>query len=91
VREVQEETGLGEISLGDEMRTTYHTYRHEKKGRILKPTYWFKMYTQEKALTPQAEEQIELAEWVDIGRFLRSGKPVYPNIVLLLNDALKTA
>jgi 8-oxo-dGTP pyrophosphatase MutT (NUDIX family) len=90
VREVQEETGLSEITLGDAMRTTYHTYRHEKKGRVLKPTYWFKMYTTETALTPQTEEQIERAEWVDIDGFLRSGQPVYPNITLLLNDALNT-
>lgn len=88
VREVQEETGLQEIELGEAMRTTYHTYRHEKKGRILKPTYWFKMRTAETALTPQTEEHIERAEWVDIKTFLATDKPVYANILLLLQDAL---
>ena len=88
VREVQEETGLKQVTLGEAMRTTYHTYRHKKKGRILKPTYWYKMDTGETALTPQTEEHIEKAEWTNIEEFLPSGKPVYPNIVLLLEDAL---
>lgn len=64
VREVQEETGIQQIILGEELPTTYHTYRTKKNKRVLKPTYWFMMETSEKELVPQAEEDIEKAEWV---------------------------
>jgi len=89
VREVQEETGLNEVEIEHPMRTTYHTYRHEKKGRIFKPTHWYKMRTAETELTPQTEEQIERAEWRDIPAFLKEQHTVYPNILHLLKDALK--
>lgn len=64
VREVEEETGIGEISLGDFLGHTYHTYRDPKERRILKRTYWYRMQTPQKDLTPQTEEDIEVAEWV---------------------------
>jgi 8-oxo-dGTP pyrophosphatase MutT (NUDIX family) len=91
VREVQEETGLKEVKIERPMQTTYHTYRHAKKGRIFKPTYWYRMTTAETALIPQAEEQIERAEWRDIQAFLEEEHTVYPNIVRLLKEALGTA
>ena len=43
VREVEEETGLKDITLGDLITETYHTYRTKKGNRILKRTYWFRM------------------------------------------------
>jgi len=89
VREVQEETGLKEVQLGAFLQMTYHTYRHLKKGRILKPTYWYRMTTPETKLTPQAEESIEKAEWKSVPDFLQSGLPVYPNIRLVLEQAVK--
>ncbi|MCR9100357.1 MAG: NUDIX hydrolase [bacterium] len=89
VREVQEETGLKEVRLGDFLQMTYHTYRHLKKGRILKPTYWYRMTTPETQLTPQAEESIEKAEWKPVSDFLQSGLPVYPNIRMVLEQALQ--
>jgi 8-oxo-dGTP pyrophosphatase MutT (NUDIX family) len=88
VREVQEETGLKEVQLGPFLQMTYHTYRHLKKGRILKPTYWYQMATPETALTPQTEESIEKAEWKSIPDFLQSKLPVYPNIRMVLESTL---
>lgn len=70
VREVEEETGIGEISLGDFLGHTYHTYRDPKERRILKRTYWYRMQTPQSNLTPQTEEDIEVAEWVLPGPFL---------------------
>ncbi|MEQ8704105.1 MAG: NUDIX domain-containing protein [Phaeodactylibacter sp.] len=89
VREVQEETGLQEVKCGDLLLMTYHTYRHLKKGRILKPTYWYRMTTPEAQLTPQAEENIEKAEWKSVPDFLESNLPVYPNIRLVLKKGLE--
>lgn len=88
VREVQEETGLKEVLLGPFLQMTYHTYRDKKIGRVLKPTYWYRMTTEEERLKPQAEEDIEVAEWISISDFLAAKRPVYPNIRLVLNAAL---
>ncbi len=74
VREVEEETGIGEISLGNFLGHTYHTYRDPKERRILKRTYWYRMQTPQKDLTPQTEEDIEVAEWVYPGPFLDQPK-----------------
>lgn len=83
VREVQEETGLQNLTLGDLRHTMYHTYR-EGRQRILKRTYWFEMHTTDADLTPQAEEQIEKAEWWQLEKFLASELPVYASIRALL-------
>jgi 8-oxo-dGTP pyrophosphatase MutT (NUDIX family) len=81
VREVEEETGIGEISLGDFLGHTYHTYRDPKERRILKRTYWYRMQTPQKDLTPQTEEDIEVAEWVFPGPFLDQPKlEIYQSI-----------
>jgi 8-oxo-dGTP pyrophosphatase MutT (NUDIX family) len=81
VREVQEETGLGKLSLGDCLTTTYHTYRGKKKGRILKITYWYWMETEEETLVPQVEEDIEKAVWRNPAEFLANNQePVYRSI-----------
>lgn len=74
VREVEEETGIGEISLGNFLGHTYHTYRDPKERRILKRTYWYRMQTPQSNLTPQTEEDIEIAEWVLPGPFLDQPK-----------------
>ncbi|MEM9931537.1 MAG: NUDIX domain-containing protein, partial [Bacteroidota bacterium] len=55
VRDFQEETGLTEIKIGPDLPTTYHTYRNRKEKRVLKPTYWFRMETEQTKLTPQTE------------------------------------
>ena len=64
VREVEEETGLKNIGLGELIGITTHQYT--EKGRdIDKETYWFAMKvsgTQE--LTPQIEEDIFELRWV---------------------------
>lgn len=70
VREVEEETGIGEIDLGEFLGHTYHTYRDPKERRVLKRTYWYRMQTPQSKLTPQTEEDIEIAEWVPPKQFL---------------------
>lgn len=85
IREVQEETGLHEISLKEKLIDTYHTYRDKKEKRILKKTYWYVMSTQELDLEPQTEEDIEQAVWVKVPEFLKGEKKVYKNILDILN------
>jgi len=84
LREVTEETGLTDLTLGDALPTTYHTYRNRKEKRILKPTYWFRMATDQEALTPQAEEDIEQAAWRKSEAVLAANEPLYLSLRHLL-------
>ena len=80
VREVQEETGISTIELGDLLHISHHTYRSRKGKRILKRTFWYKMTSSDTKLVPQAEEDIEEAKWMKIADFLAS-KPLYASIL----------
>ncbi|MCB9285061.1 MAG: NUDIX domain-containing protein [Lewinellaceae bacterium] len=79
IREVQEETGLDEVSIVRDLCSTYHTYR-EKGKRVLKRTWWYEMQTNEENLIPQIEEDIELAVWVDLPAFIEEKPEWYHSI-----------
>ncbi len=64
-REVEEETGVKSLITNDLNCITYHTYRSRKNNRILKKTFWYNMEAPNQKLTPQAEEDIEKAEWIN--------------------------
>ena len=63
VREVQEECGLRNVEILDKLTDTYHIYFIDDKP-VLKQTHWFKMFTEDKVLIPQTEEDIEDIFWV---------------------------
>lgn len=64
IREVQEETGLKEVSIVSELPSTFHIFDHKGK-KVLKRTYWYKMlYTGNDEPKPQLEEEITDAVWV---------------------------
>ena len=87
IRECQEETGLHKLVLLNKIGTTYHFFRDKKNdARSLKKTKWFllKLEGQEE-LRPQAEEDIELAEWVDPAKSITLS-PIYKNILIVLNQ-----
>lgn len=88
VREVQEETGLQNVSLSSFITTTYHTYRDKNDKRILKPTYWYRMETDEYTVTPQTEEDIEKVVWQNPTVFLETESVVYPSIVEVLQQTV---
>jgi 8-oxo-dGTP pyrophosphatase MutT (NUDIX family) len=88
VREIQEETGLNVVELGDFICPTYHTYTHKEK-RVLKKTHWYKMTTKEEKLTPQLSEDIERAEWVNLMDFLQSKPTIYEAILDVLTAVTK--
>lgn len=82
LREVEEECGIGELSIDEFICCTYHTFRRDGLFN-LKCTNWFRMsYSglSEKTV-PQLSESIERAEWVapkDLPRYLSN---TYPNIL----------
>lgn len=65
IREVQEETGLKEIEIIDELPSTFHIF--DVKGKkVLKRTYWYRMqYNGSDCPTPQIEEDITEVAWVE--------------------------
>ncbi|MEZ4958897.1 MAG: NUDIX domain-containing protein [Saprospiraceae bacterium] len=86
LREVEEETGLTHLQLGEHLLDTWHTYQLDGK-RILKTTYWFSMKTTQNDLTPQTEEDIEQAVWMELDTFLQKPHKVYGNILDVLQKA----
>jgi len=63
LREVEEETGLHDITLAEALPNTYHTYTlHDTP--ILKITHWYTMHAPQQSLSPQTEEDISQAVWV---------------------------
>ena len=86
VREVEEETGLGNLTLQRHLLTTYHTY-HESGKFILKESYWYKMnIPDEQPLIPQAAEQITEARWVKTSGIKELLHNTFPSV----KDVLQT-
>ena len=88
LREVEEETGLTNLSLGNALPTTYHTYRNRKEKRVLKPTYWFHMTSPRAELIPQTEEDIEAAKWRTANDLRAGAGEFYRSLQDLLTVAL---
>lgn len=64
IREVEEECGIDQPSLGKHLLDTYHVFPRKKK-LILKRTAWYHMTLKERVkLTPQIEEGISKVEWL---------------------------
>ena len=91
LREVMEETGVDNVQISKKVGKTYHLF-NQKGKRSLKLTYWYSMTTSfEDNLIPQAEEDIEKAEWVEPKKFLKNYKPIYKNISDIVNKYLQKA
>jgi 8-oxo-dGTP pyrophosphatase MutT (NUDIX family) len=88
VREVQEETGLVHVTLGDLLHITWHTY--EQKGeRILKKTWWYRMTTSDHQLIPQTEEGIVEICWVEPTSWIQTEKVLHASIRDVIEAGLK--
>lgn len=88
VREVEEETGLKNITLTGPLLVTYHTY-HEGARFILKESHWFSMETKsDQAFVPQAEEDIHEIKWVKNGDLKQYFKNTFPSVIDVLQTGL---
>ena len=84
VREVMEETGVADLVVKSPMPTTYHVYNANGKFK-LKKTYWFLMKSSYSApLSPQLEENIQMAVWKSKSDFPMLMENAYENIKILL-------
>lgn len=84
IREVEEETGLRSIQLGELVGITNHFYT-ERGGDINKETYWFAMKVgAPQKLTPQTEEDILELRWVGEDELQYYLSNTFPNIVEII-------
>lgn len=87
LREVEEETGVVHLQIDSFITETYHIYK-EKGKRILKKTYWYKMFAPKQALIPQTEEDIQEAVWIKPDKFTPDHYPTYQTILEVLQKGL---
>ena len=83
IREVEEETGVTDLTITHTLPTTLHLFHRNGKYR-LKKTYWYAMETDfEGDLNPQQEEGIQKVEWVEREDIPSLFENAYANIKLL--------
>ena len=84
VREVEEETGLTNITCHDLSHISWHTYRRKGKD-CLKKTYWYAMEVSgEQNLVPQTEEDITAVAWIKQEDFQKVYANTYGSIIDVL-------
>ena len=88
IREVTEETGVGDLMVTKPLNTTYHVFNSKGKFK-LKKTYWFLMKSNYNApLVPQEEENIKAAVWRPRADFPLLMENAYENIKILLEEIM---
>lgn len=86
IREVQEETGLIEVSIVNELPSTFHIFDYKGK-KVLKRTYWYKMdYSGNQEPKPQIEEEITAAIWIALKDLDKVYKNTYSSLKALLDE-----
>ncbi len=80
IREVQEETGLKEVTITGKLKSTYHIFFGRKYWN-LKRTYWYGMnYSGEESPIPQADEGITKAKWMQASKATRKISNSYRSV-----------
>ncbi len=85
LREVEEETGIGNLTLLAPFAVTYHLYR--EKEWILKETEWFEMTSTDQALPiPQSAEGITDVKWIPRKSAAETVRTSFGNVKRLVRD-----
>ena len=88
IREVEEETGVQNLSIIKPLNTTYHIFKKNRKYR-LKKTFWYLMHTDySNKLTPEKKEGIDKAVWIEKNAIVTLKSTMYQNINLVISDHL---
>jgi 8-oxo-dGTP pyrophosphatase MutT (NUDIX family) len=84
LREVEEETGVGSLTVQKFLLVTEHPY--EEKGQLLlKETHWWLMTTNsQQPLVPQTEEDITELRWIGTSEMNMILLNTYPGIIEVL-------
>ena len=84
LREVEEETGIKNLSIIKPLEKTYHIFKRGSKY-YLKTTYWFEMKSDFNGkFKPQKKEGITRVEWIGIENLSSILPKSYANIRLLI-------
>ena len=84
LREVEEETGIKNLSIIKPLEKTYHVFKRGGKN-YLKTTYWFEMKSDFNGkFKPQKKEGITRVEWIGIENLSSILPKSYANIRLLI-------
>ena len=87
LREVEEECGIGQLTVDYLLTSTFHTYR-QNNIHYLKETVWYAMrHNGTDAPTPQSEENIASAQWMKVTQLNKVINNTYPSIVEVLKAA----
>jgi 8-oxo-dGTP pyrophosphatase MutT (NUDIX family) len=86
MREVEEETGVNQLSITNKLQKTYHVFKRNGKYK-LKITHWFEMRSDFDGIPQgQAEEGIEKVAWLNPEQITDALKNSYENIKLLFEE-----
>ena len=86
LREVEEETAIGRLTIINPLIKTRHLYE-ERGKQCIKITWWYHMKTSDKNIpVPQQEEGITKAQWIDRDELNEVMKNTYPSIVEVINS-----
>jgi 8-oxo-dGTP pyrophosphatase MutT (NUDIX family) len=88
VREVQEECGIGDLKIKNQLPPTFHVYYGFNKFWI-KKTHWFEMVTPDLALIPQTEEGISRVEWLEQLEIEAIKSETYASLIQIIDKAFK--
>ena len=84
LREVEEETGIKNLSIIKPLDKTYHIFKRGKTN-YLKTTYWFEMKSDYNGkFKPQKKEGITRVEWIGVENLSFILTKSYANIRLLI-------
>lgn len=90
LREVEEECSIKDITLGRQLKTSWHTYI-QKGEPMLKATAWYVMKFGGKGTPkPQAEEGITETRWIAESELSIVRANTYPSVLDVVEDFLAT-
>lgn len=88
-RELQEETGAGDLVRGKLLGTTVHGYRRAGFFEV-KTTYWYAFTSESMQFTPALEEGIDTVYWVPYAQAEQElGYPVLRNLLIDLRSVMQ--
>jgi len=88
VREVYEETNVGDLVVKKPLQTTYHLFKANGRYK-LKKTHWYLMHTNyDGPLVPQIEESIEKVVWCLPEEIPLLMSNAYENIKLIVEEVI---
>jgi ADP-ribose pyrophosphatase YjhB (NUDIX family) len=86
IREIEEETGAGELKIVAPVTETYHTYFRNQKW-LIKKSHWFHMTCAKgDHLIPQLDEDITEVSWFTLDQLQSNNLDSYPAILWLLEN-----